>query len=199
MISKSNTASLYYFGPEIPQGSYVLRIKVLEHLNMPFGRFKKGKVINVHAGEYLYIGSAMAIRGSTCLAKRLLRHASRCGTGSPHTIREDMLNEFSQRGLANTELRVPIHKTLRWNVDHLLDNSSVDLSAVYVVRCDQILESKIGDLLENDSATVVFEKGLGANDRPGHTYLLRVDADENWWKSLPQRLDTLRQAAVFNG
>ena len=170
MISKSNTASLYYFGPKISQGSYVLRIKVHEHLSMSFEHFKGGKMINVQSGEYLYIGSAMGLTGSTCLAKRLLRHASRCGAGSPHAIREDMLNEFSQCGLASAELQAPVRKTLRWNVDHLLDKPSVDLIAVYVVRCDQKLESKIGDLLENDSATVVFEKGLGANDRPGHLF-----------------------------
>ena len=128
-------------------------------------------MINVQAGQYLYIGSAMALKGSTCLARRLLRHASRCGLGSPHAIRDDMMREFSLRGLTGAELQAPVRKTLRWNVDHLLDKPSVNLIAVYIVRCKQELESKIGDLLEDDSATVVFEQGLGANDRPGQRTL----------------------------
>lgn len=190
---ESNTTRLSYIGEKLPQGSYVLRILVRQPQSMAFGRFKGGKVIDVPAGEYVYIGSAMAVQGSTCLANRLLRHASRSGTGSPHLIREDMLTGFSVQGLAGSNLRTPANKTLRWNVDHLLDNSSVDLIAVYVVRCNKVLESQIGDLLENDGATVVIEKGLGANDRPGHTYLLRVDADETWWTNLSHCLDQLRQ------
>lgn len=47
-------------------------------------------------------------------------------------------------------------------------------------------------MLEDDSAIVVFEKGLGGNDRPGHTYLLRVEADDTWWNVLAARLDSLR-------
>ena len=51
-------------------------------------------------------------------------------------------------------------------------------------------------MLESDPQTTIFEKGLGANDRPGSTCLLRVAADEAWWQGLPARLDALRAAAA---
>jgi hypothetical protein len=76
------TAPLTYIGDDERRGSYVLRITVREHLNLSFGRFKKGKLIDVRPGTYVYIGSAMAKQGATCLAKRLLRHATRSGSGA---------------------------------------------------------------------------------------------------------------------
>lgn len=88
------TAPLTYIGDDERRGSYVLRITVREHLNLSFGRFKKGKMIDVRSGDYAYIGSAMAKQGATCLAKRLLRHATRSGSNAPHTIRAAMLSEF---------------------------------------------------------------------------------------------------------
>ena len=42
--------------------------------------------------------------------------------------------------------------------------------------------------LEQDSHTQVIERGLGANDVPGNTHLLRVCADESWWRTLPAEL-----------
>ena len=62
-------------------------------------------------------------------------------------------------------------------------------------RSSRRVESDIGDTVESDNATVVFEKGLGANDYPGHTFLLRVEANEDWWDGLAVRLDLLRAAA----
>ncbi len=162
---------------------------------MAFGGFKRGKLIEVPPGECAYVGSAMALKGSTCLAKRLLRHATRTGSQDPHLIRETMLDEFPQQGLSDGNLQPPDGKTLRWNVDHLLDASVAELVRAYVVRSPLALEPAIGDMLESDPQTIVFVKGLGANDRPGSTYLLRVEADCDWWNDLPARLDSLREAA----
>ena len=106
-----------------------------------------------------------------------------------------MLSEFPTIGLAEVDLQPPERKTLRWNVDHLLDTSSADLVSAHVVRCSFKLEPDIGDMLEADPSTVVFERGLGAGDRPGSTYLLRVEADKDWWHELTGRLEMLHQVA----
>ena len=82
-MQQISTMPLIYIGQDEPRGSYILRMKVRDRITMPFGRFKRGKLIEVQAGNYAYIGSAMAMQGSTCLAKRLLRHATRSGDDSP--------------------------------------------------------------------------------------------------------------------
>lgn len=189
------SSPLVYVGDCEPRGSYVLRITVREHVALRFGRFKRGKLIDVRPGSYAYIGSAMAQQGATCLAKRLLRHATRTGEKPPHAIRDAMLSDFPLVGLADSALQPPPRKTLRWNVDHLLDASGAELVAAYVIRSSQNLEPLVGDMLEADRHTVVFERGLGAHDRRGSTYLLRVEADEEWWHGLTERLESLHEAA----
>lgn len=191
------TASpLTYIGSDGKQGSYVLAIEVSEHLTMAFGRFKEGKLIEVPAGDYLYVGSAMAQKGASSLAKRLIRHATRTGDRNPHMIRERMFDEFPQQGLSDGHLQALKGKTLRWNVDHLLDVPIAELVRVYVVRSPLGLEPAIGDMLEADPHTIVFEKGLGTNDRAGSTYLLRVEAETGWWEDLGDKLGSLREAAI---
>ncbi len=187
MKAKPDTSTLFFIGDDIPQGCYVLRIVVRQHLKMPFGRFKRGKLVSVQSGAYIYTGSAMALRGSTCLANRLVRHATRTLDMPPHSIRAAMLREFPLCGAA-ADLAAPAGKTLRWHVDHLLDSPSVELASAYVIRSSRDLESEIADMLEDDSATTVFEKGLGARDRLGHTHLLQVHADDAWWDAIPHRI-----------
>lgn len=196
MNKKSKPPNLVSIGNIGRQGSYVLRMIATQSLAIRFGRFKDGKLINVQPGEYAYIGSAMAQRGATCLARRLVRHATRSGQKRPHAIRATMLKEFPVWGLADDNLSAPESKSLRWNVDHLLDRTTVELQSAYAVRSPWRIENKIGDLLEGDPCTVVFEKGLGANDRPGSTYLLRVEADERWWHELTDRLELCRAMAT---
>ena len=192
MTIRLKNSPISYIGENRPQGSYVLGIEVLERHTMAFGRFKSGKLVDVLPGNYAYTGSAMAMQGSTCLSRRLLRHASRSDGCPPHPIRKSMLAEFPQVGLAKLDVQAPRKKTLRWNVDHLLDLPFAHLASVYVVRSALSLESAIADMLEGDSTTVVFEKGLGARDRPGHTHLLRANARNTWWTGLTERLDALR-------
>ena len=52
-----------FIGHNLPCGIYVLRIRVTTDLDLAFGRFKKGKVIHIPKGYYLYIGSAMGKNG----------------------------------------------------------------------------------------------------------------------------------------
>jgi len=182
------TEPLAVFGDQGHGGTYVLRVRADTRLRLAFGRFKGGKIITVEPGDYIYVGSALAERGPACLARRLVRHATRTGKRPPHAVRHAMMDEFARLGLGDADLRPANGKNLRWNVDHLLDQSSASLVAVYAIRSPLRLEADLGKLVEMDQDTVVFEKGLGANDIPGNTHLLRVDGGESWWQSLSERL-----------
>jgi len=190
-VVRSPSGQLVFIGAGSVGGTYVLRIRVNKRLNISFGRFKGGKKIVVTPGDYVYIGSALAERGACCLAKRLVRHATRTGKKQPHLIREVMRKEFSSVGLGSDDLRPKAGKHLRWNIDYLLDEPSVELVAAYLIRSRLRLEGELGKLLENDPETVVFERGLGANDIPNNTHLLRVAANDDWWQCLPAKLSGL--------
>lgn len=175
-------------GGDSQGGSYLLRIRVGQELQLAFGRFRKGKLITVPAGEYVYVGSALADSGAASLARRLVRHATRSAQKAPHPIRDQMLDRFATIGLGSGDLRPRRGKTLFWHVDYLLDAEVVDLSHVFIIRAPRRLEDALAQLLEDDACTSILAKGLGANDARGGTHLLRVGADESWWQSLPSRL-----------
>ncbi len=80
---------------------------------------------------------------------------------------------------------------MHWNVDHFLDWREVRLTHVIAIRSPKRLEGAIGQLLEQDCHTVIIEKGLGANDVPGNTHLMKVEAKEAWWVDLVRRLEAL--------
>ena len=175
-------------GDDFQCGSYVLRIELREGLNLWFGGFKKRKLITLPAAEYAYIGSALSTKGGSSLALRLVRHATRGGGKPPHQIRTKMVEHFRDIGLGR-ENPLPKHgKKMHWNVDYLLDQPSAEIVNVFIIRSDQKLEAALGKFLENDLHTHVIEKGLGANDVPGNTHILRVEADETWWYALADRL-----------
>ena len=178
-------------GDESHAGTYILRIHLKKEAALRFGRFKKGKLISTPAGEYAYIGSALAEKGATTLGRRLVRHATRSGDQYPHRIREAMLHRFAECGLGDGNL-LPRHgKTLHWNVDFLLDLQSVDLVGISAIRSRKRLEDRLAKQLEGDPHTGVIERGLGANDVPGNTHLLYVNATEAWWASLPNLLASM--------
>lgn len=115
-------------------GVYLLRLRVVKPLLVKFGRFQQGQPVHAPSGDYLYVGSAGAQRGSASLARRLLRHASRSDAANPHPIRQHLLVLFPQIGLGPSPLRPPTSKKLRWHVDFLLEESAVALKMVYLVR-----------------------------------------------------------------
>ena len=172
-------------GDKSQAGTYILRIRLKEGAALRFGRFKKGKLISTPAGEYAYIGSALAEKGATTLARRLIRHATRSGHQHPHRIRETMLCRFAKCGLGDGNLLPRRGKTLHWNVDFLLDLPSAELVGISAIRSRERLEDRLARQLEEDPHTGVIERGLGANDVPGNTHLLHVNATEEWWASLP--------------
>ena len=74
-------------------------------------------------------------------------------------------------------------------MDYLLERSSTELIAAYLIRWPKKLEQHVGVLLNNDPATIIMERGLGAGEYGGKlTLLLKVEAGEAWWRALPQRL-----------
>jgi Uri superfamily endonuclease len=182
------SSPIVILGEHSQAGSYLLRIRVREELRLAFGRFKKGKVIPVPAGEYLYVGSALAQKGGVSLGRRLVRHATRTGDREPHALRAHMLALFPSLGLGTGDLLPRNGKRLHWNVDYLLDHEAAELAGVFVLRRGERLERELGQFLEQEPCTRIIERGLGANDVAGNTHLLRVEAEEAWWRRLPERL-----------
>ena len=183
--------SIAIIGDESHAGTYILRIRLKKDTTLRFGRFKKGKLISLPAGEYAYVGSALAEKGATTLARRLIRHATRSGDQRPHRIRETMLRRFAECGLGNGNLLPQQGKTLHWNVDFLLDLPSAELVGLFAIRSRERLENRLAKQLEEDLHTQIIERGLGANDVPGNTHLLHVNATEAWWVSLPNLLASI--------
>lgn len=184
----TGTSSLIFLGGEPLGGSYILRIRLAEHTALQFGGFKRGKTIQLPAGEYVYVGSATSKKGAASLANRLNRHATRSGGKEPHKIRGEIRRRFSSIGLGNGNLEPSGQKKLHWNVDHLLDLPAAELTGACILRTPEYLEERLGQFLERDPHTIVVENGLGANDVPGNTHLLRFSGGAAWWSSLPRRL-----------
>jgi len=176
--------NIVIIGDESQAGTYVLRIHLNADTSLRFGRFKRGKLISLPAGEYAYVGSALSEKGSTSLARRLIRHATRSGGKPPHIIREKMIHQFTECGLGSGNLLLRQGKTLHWNVDFLLDLQSAEIVNIFAIRSAERLENRISEWLERDSRTDIIEQGLGANDTPGATHLLRLRADDIGWMLL---------------
>ena len=188
--------NIVIIGGESQAGTYILRIRLREDTTLRFGRFKRGKLISLPTGEYAYVGSALSEKGSTSLARRLIRHATRSEGRRPHRIREDMMHRFAECGLRNGNLLPKSGKTLFWNIDFLLDLGSAEIVSLYAIRSSERLESRLAKLLERDSHTQIIERGLGANDVPGNTHVLRVCAEEPWWTSLATRLANVAEGSL---
>ena len=190
--------SIRIIGGDSQAGTYVLRIRLKENTTLQFGRFKKGKLISLPIGDYIYIGSALSEKGSTSLARRLIRHATRSGDKPPHAIREKMMNQFAEYGLGSGNLLLRQGKTLHWNVDFLLDLQSAEIVNIFVIRSLQRLENRIAKWLERDPQTDIIEPGLGANDAPGATHLLCLRADDIGWMSLTDNVMDLLEENTLN-
>ena len=176
--------NILIIGDDSQAGTYILWIHLKQDTKLRFGRFKKGKLISLAAGDYVYVGSALSEKGATSLSRRLIRHATRTGDKPPHTIRKKMVNRFVECGLGLRDILPKRCKTLHWNVDFLLDLQSAEIVNILAIRSPKRLEYTIAELLERDVDTQIIEKGLGASDAPHNTHLLRVNSDKMWWTSL---------------
>ena len=180
--------SIVIIGDDSQVGTYILGIHVKENITLKFGRFKKGKLISLPAGDYVYIGSALSEKGATSLARRLIRHATRSKHKPPHSIRKKMINRFTECDLGPRDLFPKHDKTLHWNVDFLLDLPSTELINIFAIRSPERLENRLAKRLEQDPHTEIIEPGLGANDAPGHTHLLHIPENSMWWASLTEKV-----------
>ena len=190
--------SIRIIGNDSQAGTYILRIRLKKNTTLQFGRFKKGKLISLPVGDYLYVGSALSEKAATSLARRLVRHATRSGDQPPHAIRKKMINQFAECGLGSRDLLPKQGKTLHWNVDFLLDLPAAELINIFAIRSPERLENRIAKWLEGDPHTEIIERGLGANDAPGDTHLLRVRADGTWWTSLTDNAMTVLAKNTLN-
>jgi len=174
-------------GENTQNGTYLLRIKLDKSQTISFGRFDGGRKIEVIAGEYFYIGSALARRGATSLGNRLQRHCRKTPGKEDHRILHELRSYFDSVGLKYT--RSPSPKKLFWNIDHLLDLDDAEVIGVIFARNPVPLENNWSKFLEESGRTSIFAKGLGANDSRGHTHVQRFDEpDEIWWEQLPALL-----------
>ncbi len=180
-------------GEAVNTGAYLLRIAVTEDLFVVFGRFQQGKPIIIQRGEYLYIGSAMASKGSMTLARRLLRHATRQDRNRPHYIREKLLTALQEIELGSEDLQPPSQKKLFWNVDYLLEEEAVILSQIVIVRSRINLEDSLAHFLMNQPESSIVCKGLGAQDKRDQTHLLAIKGSSEWWQQLPVDADLFLQ------
>lgn len=178
-------------GDDHQSGAYALGIHLTEPLVLTFGRFQGGRPVALSQGCYVYIGSAMGQRGSSSLARRLLRHATRGGDRSPHPVRPALLASLRAAGLGPDPLQPPTSKTLRWHIDYLLDHPAAALVAVLAVRSAQALERPLVDWIAHRPEAVPVAPGLGASDHPGHSHLFRVTAAGGLWQELAQAIAPL--------
>lgn len=176
MSSSASTPSLLFLGEEGPAGIYLLRFHVTRPLQLSLGRFRAGEPLPFDAGPYLYAGSALALRGGSSLAPRLLRHATRT-KGATHPL-------CPRLRVAFPGLLPPQRKRLHWHIDYLLDEPSVVLTGALLMRTSRALESALAAWLIRRPITTVPAAGAGASDLPGETHLFGVLAYGGWWADL---------------
>lgn len=174
------------------QGAYLLRMALATPVTVAFGRFAGGREFALPAGDYLYIGSAMGKRGASTLAARLLRHATRSGDQPPHPIRNELFATFTHTGF---HAALPKQKHCHWHVDFLLDQPTVTLRQVYVLRTATAIEQPLASWLAAEAVTTIVVPGLGASDHQGATHLLHLVGTTTslaeWWQQLPAPLTKL--------
>lgn len=168
-------------GQDGPGGVYLLRIQVAKNASIRFGRYRVGGLVEVRAGEYVYVGSAQGQRGSTTVASRLLRHTARTASKPPHLIQSVLADRLQSEGLEGAK---PKGKSMHWHVDYLLDLETVEISHVIAFCSKAKIEARLAAMIEAMPETIVFAPGLGASDQTVSTHLLRVEADEKWWNNV---------------
>ena len=173
----------------VQSGAYVLRIRVERPLTVVFGRHRGGRPLAVPAGHVIYVGSAMGRKGSTTLARRLLRHVTRSGQRPPHSLRASLLHCFRRAGLGSRRLKPPEEKRLHWHVDYLLDEVAAELDAVLAIRSSRRKEEQVAGVLARWPHTAALSQGLGATDAAARTHLLCLAGGAAAW---PDLLRTLR-------
>ena len=161
-------------------GTYILRLTVAQPLQVQFGRFQNGHLVQIPSGEMLYLGSAL--RG---LASRVLRHAMRTEGKPKQALFEPLRIKLEEKGLLHGRFRPPTQKKLHWHIDYLLDETAVSLTHAILIRSPQKLEYELGEWLLAQPETAVLVLGLGASDIKGHSHLLQIKSNPDlFWRDL---------------
>jgi Uri superfamily endonuclease len=166
-------------GAAVPTGTYVLGIQVRQPLRLTFGRFNAGQPVDLPAGVWVYVGSAMSQQVN--LARRLVRHASRSGSQPAHSIRPLLTHLL--------DVHPPKQKSRHWHVDYLLDEPAADLCRVIALHSPQRWEAAVVDLCA--PFTQVIAPGLGASDARGSTHLRYFTGDAGDWAGLVEKMREL--------
>lgn len=173
MIRWNSDDTIGCIGDEFTQGTYLLLIHVKKSHSISFGRFDKGRIIDIELGYYIYIGSALNKKGATSLGNRLSRHCLKSNEKSEHRIRQDLLKFFDELEIHYT--KKPSDKTLFWNIDHLNNLDDAEIIGIIFIRSPHPFEISWSEYLDNMEETYIFAKGLGANDSIGHTHVQKLD------------------------
>lgn len=176
MALRSPIPSLLILGEDGPAGVYLLRLHVTCPLQLSLGRLQGGRHFAFRPGPYLYAGSALGLRGTSSLGRRLLRHASR-RAGPPHPLHRHLRHSFP-------ELIPPGAKRLHWHVDYLLDEPTVFLTGALLLRTFRPLESSLAAWLGAKPTTSVPVPGAGASDASEPAHLFSVFPFPRWWTEL---------------
>ncbi|ANT64100.1 GIY-YIG nuclease family protein [Prosthecochloris sp. CIB 2401] len=170
----------YYGYPASREGTYILVIRLSRPISLSFGRFLDGREVLLPMGTWFYIGSALgASPGSSPLARRLLRHASRGEGRKPHAIRGAMVRSFRQHGLMERDTTPPAEKKLRWHIDYLLQRKHATINDVLLVRSPERLESEIARFTASLEGVEAPVPSLGARDTRGETHLLLAEQPDS--------------------
>ncbi|MBN1928435.1 MAG: DUF123 domain-containing protein [Chlorobiaceae bacterium] len=161
------------FGYPDRQGSYILSIRLRRAACVSFGKFRNGQPIDLPAGRYLYVGSALGGRkGGFPLASRLLRHASRSGGKPAHAIRTELSELFVSWGYRPPAVRS--EKKLHWHIDFLLDCEEAELDHLFIFPGPSRREPQLAELLAAMPETAPVADRLGAQDAASGTHLFKV-------------------------
>jgi Uri superfamily endonuclease len=128
---------------------------VAEPIAVSFGRFHGGEAIELEAGSYLYIGSAMG-----GMASRLLRHASRRDVRHPHPIMPALVAHFGR-------MAATAPKKLHWHIDYLLEKTAVSFTRAFLIYSSHRWEDEAAAFLQSASQCEPIAAGLGASDGQG--------------------------------
>ncbi|MEI8033200.1 MAG: DUF123 domain-containing protein [Chlorobiaceae bacterium] len=168
------------FGNKYRMGSYIILIRVKAPALLAFGKFRKGELLTIPEGSYLYIGSALGSRqNSSPLSGRVLRHATRSGGGTPHKIREALLRLLKSEGMARETTAAPSSKKVRWHIDYLLDLPQAEISHILLIRSPIRLEGQLSALLESSDGTSLLAPRLGAQDSKNSTHILKISEERS--------------------
>ncbi len=163
------------FGSDSREGTYVLFVDIAKQLRINFGKFLGGEKIPVPAGFAMYIGSALGSRTTASpLARRLVRHATRCQNKPPHQQRANMIRYFRDHNLAGADFRPPSEKKLHWHIDYLLESMDAEITGLFIIRSPASMESALSRLALALEETFILAEGLGARDKKKSTHLLGV-------------------------